>query len=131
MRNENVKIKLAMLGPYPIDDNGYIKGGVQAVIVNMVKGLQKFEDLDIHIVTADHRINKDLYVTFNGVNIHAVPLDKRFGNISLFLRTRRRICEKLNQISPDLVHTHMFGYYTLAALNSGHKKNTSKYAWNI
>ena len=122
MRNENRKIKLAMLGPYPIDNNGYIKGGVQAVIVNMVKGLRKFEDLEIHIITADHRINKDVYVTVNGVNIHAVPLDKRFGNISLFLRTRKRICEKLDRISPDLVHTHMFGYYTLAALNSRHKK---------
>ena len=41
-------MKLAMLGPYPIDiEVNRISGGVQAVIENMVKGLARFKDLDM------------------------------------------------------------------------------------
>ncbi len=115
-------MKLVMLGPYPIDNNtDSIKGGVQAVLVNMVKGLSRFRDLDIHIVTASHDIDRDADFKSNGLNIHAVPADKRFGNVTLYLRTRKRLSEKIDQIRPDLVHTHMFGYYTLSALDSGYK----------
>jgi len=116
-------MKVAILGPYPIDNKvNSINGGVQAVIVNLVKGLLKFKDLDIHIVTASHFIDKAIDLESGGVNLHAVPQDKIFGNITLYSQTRKRISEKIYEIKPDLVHTHCFGYETLAALDSGHKK---------
>lgn len=116
-------MRLAMIGPYPIDgDVSEISGGVQAVIVNMIKGLSRFKDLEIHIVTASFFIDKETDFASGGINVHVVPLDRRFGNIKLYSNTRKRICKKINYLSPDLVHTHMFGYYTLAALDSGHNK---------
>lgn len=116
-------MRLAMIGPYPIDgDVNKISGGVQAVIVNMIKGLSRFKDLDIHIVTASFFIDKEVDFASGGINVHAVPLDRRFGNITLYSNTRKRLCKKINDLRPDLVHTHMFGYYTLAALDSGHDK---------
>lgn len=116
-------MKLAMLGPYPIDKGvNSIRGGVQAVIVNMVKGLSRFRGLDVHIVTASDDIDKAIDFKSNGINIHAVPSDKSFGNVTLYRKVRKRISVKINQIGPDLIHTHSLGYYTLSALESGHKK---------
>jgi glycosyltransferase involved in cell wall biosynthesis len=51
-----------------------------------------------------------------------VPFDRHFGNIKLYRNTRKRLCNKIKEIQPDLVHTHMFGYYTLAALDSRHRR---------
>lgn len=116
-------MKLAILGPYPVDSsNNSINGGVQAVIVNMVKGISRFKDLDIHIITANPGISDNLDFISDGIHVHAVHLDKRFGNITLYSNTRKRLRDKIRILKPDLVHTHMFGYYTLAALDSGHKK---------
>jgi len=115
-------MKLIMLGPYPLDTNiANVEGGVQAVIVNLVKGLSRFDDLDIHIITASSRIDKDISFKSNGIDIHVVPLDRRFGNLTLYSRTRKRICKKIDQIKPDLIHTHMLRFYTFAVLNSAHK----------
>jgi len=112
-----------MLGPYPIDLNANkISGGVHAVIVNMVKGLARFKDLEIHVVTADPETQEEKNFTVNGIRVYAVPLDKRFGNATLYSNTRKRICKKIKIIKPDIVHTHMFGYYTLAGLDTGHRK---------
>lgn len=116
-------MKLAILGPYPADlDTGKISGGVQAVIVNMVKGLSRFKDLEIHVVTADTDAEEEKEFLADGVSVHIVPFDKRFGNVTLYSNTRKRICEKIQDIKPDIVHSHMFGYYTLAGLDAGHKK---------
>ena len=116
-------MKIAMLGPYPVNDEvNSINGGVQAVIVNLVKGLSRFSDLDIHIITASHSIKKDMDFKSNGVTVHAVPLDNIFGNLTLYSRTRKRLCRKIYEIKPDLVHAHSFGYCTSAALDSGHKR---------
>ena len=116
-------MKVAILGPYPLNNNlKSVNGGVQAVVVNMVKGLSRFKDLDIHIVTASPCLDRDIDIIYTGVHVHAVVLDKRFGNITLYWNTRKRISGKIKEIRPDLVHTHMFGYYTLAALNSGYKR---------
>lgn len=116
-------MKIAMLGPYPVNNNLHmINGGVQAVIVNMIKGLKRYSDLDIHIITADSSITRALDFDYDGIKIHAVPLDRHLGNITFYSRTRKELCKRVEAIKPDLVHTHMFGYYTMAAFNSGHKK---------
>lgn len=116
-------MKILILGPYPTGTKtDSVRGGVEAVVVNMVKGLSRFRDLDIHIVTTSYGIDKEMDFKSDGITIHAVPSDRHFGNITLYLRVRRKISEKINQIKPDLIHTHTLGYYTLAALDSGHKK---------
>ena len=118
-------MKLAMICPYPVDgDTNKIIGGVQAVAVNMIKGLSGFRDLDIHIVTANFSINKQRSFSFHGINLHIVPLDKRFGNITLYARTRKMLTRKIDELAPDVIHSHMFGYYTLAALNSKYSEKT-------
>lgn len=116
-------MRVLMLGPYPIKrDKDTIKGGVQGVVVNMLKGLTGFSDLDLHIITASNYITRAIDFNANGLSIHAVPSDKRLGNITLYRRTRSQICKKIEEIKPDLIHTHTLGYYTLASLQSGHKR---------
>ncbi|MBC8473953.1 MAG: glycosyltransferase family 4 protein [Candidatus Omnitrophica bacterium] len=116
-------MKIAILGPYPYSsDIKNISGGVQAVVVNMVQGLSKFKDLDIHVVTSSHLIDKDTYFTHNGISIHTVPAEGNLGNVTFYSKTRKAIHKKLDEIKPDLVHAHMLGYYTLAALDKGYKR---------
>ena len=116
-------MKLVIIGPYPLDnDTNNIRGGVQAVAVNLLKGLLRFNDLDIHVLTVSHAIDRDRDFKSNGFTMHAVSADKRFGNVTLYSNTRKRICKKINDIKPDLIHSHMLGYHTLAALESGHPK---------
>lgn len=115
-------MRLVMLGPYPVDGRvNDVNGGVQAVIVNMIRGLARFSDMDIHIITTDAAIKTERHFISNAINIHVVARGRALGNLTSYLNTRRRICKKINEIKPDLVHSHMFGYYTLAALSSGHR----------
>jgi len=130
-------MRIAMLGPYPIDgEMNNINGGVQAVVVNMIKGLSMFQDLEIHVITTSMRIEKDKDFIAKGINIHYIPIDKRFNNITFYARTRKRICKKIMEVKPDLIHSHMFGYYTLAGLDSAYKNIVvsthclSNAAWN-
>ncbi|MFC1620944.1 glycosyltransferase family 4 protein [Candidatus Omnitrophota bacterium] len=116
-------MKLAIIGPYPLDNNtDNMHGGVQAVAVNLLKGLLRFNDLDIHVLTVSHAIDKDRDFRSNGFTMHAVAADNRFGNITFYSKARKRICRKIDDIRPDLIHSHMLGYHTLAALESGHTK---------
>jgi len=116
-------MKLAILGPYPDKvDVKDIRGGVEAVVVNMVKGLSRFKDLEINIITASHDVDREMNFSINGINVHVVPADKRLGNIRLYSNTRSMIRKKLNEIKPDLVHSHSLGYYTLAALDNKQKR---------
>ena len=93
-------MKLAMIGPYPINgDMNKITGGVQAVIVNMVKGLSRFKDIDMHIVTAASLIDMEMDFACDGINIHAVPLDRHLGNITLYSKTRKMLCKKINELN--------------------------------
>lgn len=116
-------MKLAILGPYPINgDVNKINGGVEAVIVNMVKGLSGFKDLDIQIITASFSIDREKDFVSNGINVHAVPLERRFGNIMFYSKTRKMLSGKIDELKPDLVHAHIFRYYTLAALAGSCKK---------
>jgi|GEM_PF-2502618 len=135
-------MKLAMIGPYPVNnETERINGGVQAVVVNLVNGLLRFSDLEIHIITASHSVKKDMDYKSNGMTVHSVPLDRIFGNSTLYYSTRKRILKKIREIKPDILHSHCFGYETLAALDSRHKKiiisthgiNTAKWgpAYNI
>ena len=116
-------MKIAIIGPYPIEkDTNNINGGVQAVVVNTIKGLSRFEDLNIHVITASPRLSKDTKYVSKNVTVHGVSLDRRLGNLTLYSNTRNRIIRKVREISPDIIHSHMLGYYTLAALDSGHEK---------
>jgi len=115
-------MKIAILGPYPPDgEMNNIHGGVQAVVVNMIKGFLKFKDLEIHVVTTVGDISEESDFVSEGISVHAVSIDKRFGNITGYIRTRRKICRKIQDIAPDIVHSHGLSYYTLAGMDSGCK----------
>jgi glycosyltransferase involved in cell wall biosynthesis len=88
----------------------------------MVKGLMRFKGLDIHVITANTCVSEERDFIADNINIYIVPAPKRFGNITLYSDARKRISKKIKMLKPDLVHTHMFGYYTLAVFDSGHKK---------
>lgn len=105
------KLKVAIVGPYPL--NPYkITGGIQAVNCNLVKGLQNFEDLDLHVITVDFDQETEAFRE-NGITMHYLYSSKKLGQITLYNRVRKWIVNQVREIDPQIVHVHgtdMYGY---------------------
>lgn len=105
------KTKIVIVGPYPLDPSK-VSGGIQAVIGNLLKGLRSFSDLELHIVTVD--FDQDLEpVEEDGIRLHILRSSKRVGQLTLYIRERRWIAKKIEQVEPHLVHAHgtdMYGF---------------------
>ncbi len=50
-------MRLVIVGTYPLDKTT-IRGGVEAVLVNLVEGLKKKRSLDIHIISCRRELTK-------------------------------------------------------------------------
>jgi len=119
-------MRIAMLGPYPHDENS-IQGGVEAVVICLLKHLAALPDLELHMITCRPETAKG-YQQVRLVDsasprgaqwvIHYLPR-KRWGRLMFHLRERRRIVALLRELRPDIVHAHAAGPYAAAALDSG------------
>jgi len=108
------ELRVAFVGPFPLDASK-VTGGVQAVVKNLVMGLQALPDLDLHVVTVD--FDRDVSaVPIDGVEVHHLPSSKGFSQFLFYARERRWIRRTLEKIQPDVVHVHgtdMYGYASL------------------
>ncbi|MHA1381619.1 MAG: glycosyltransferase family 4 protein [Candidatus Helarchaeota archaeon] len=107
------------MGDYPVDTN-IVHGGVEEVTLNLVNGLERMDDLEIHVVTCINSIERD-YIKKNGrTTIHYQAGQKRFNRVTLDLFDTLRIRKKLIEINPDIVHTHDQGKYTQATFGKSY-----------
>lgn len=111
-------MRLAMMGNFPRDPE-HIGGGVEAVILYLLKGLQQFEDMDLHVVTLRSDINQQVTVTHNGITAHYLPANYRLNAIVFDAYHRRLLRRELSAIQPDVVHAHINGTYAMSAFGSG------------
>jgi len=111
-------VKVAMLGPYPLDP-ARIEGGVEAVVVRVAEGLSRLRDVELHLVTCQRAVEREYTRQQGRVSLHYLPRGK-MGHITFHLRDRRRIVRLLHRISPDVVHGQGTGMYAGAALDSGY-----------
>jgi len=107
-------VRVAMIGQYPLDE-GRILGGVEAVMVPLLKGLVSCPDLDLRIVTCQGATGDYLTGTRSGVPLH-VRRRRRLGRLTFYARDVLSIRHALRAISPDIVHAHGIGIYAVAAL---------------
>ncbi len=112
-------MKVAIVGDYPLNLNIVI-GGVEALNCNLVEGLCKLDDLEIHVITCKSQIKKSYTVFNKPIVIHYLSGQKRFGNITLGLFDRRIIRKKIEEIAPDVINSHDHGRYTYAALQTNY-----------
>lgn len=103
MRRRLKKMKLVMIGPYPLDIKK-ISGGVEAVTVYLIEGLKQISDLDIQVITCKKDIIKERTVRNNGVIVHYLPSQKHLGNITLDFIDKYRIRKKIKELKPDIIH---------------------------
>lgn len=111
-------MRVAMMGPYPPDPRG-ISGGVEAVIVTLLRGLRRFPDLQLEVITCREGIREAKTLPGDEWSVHLLPY-KRLGRLTLHRREVGGLMRRLRQLKPDIVHAHGVGIYAEAALRSGY-----------
>jgi glycosyltransferase involved in cell wall biosynthesis len=108
---------VALVAPYPTP-SGKASGGVRAVVQNLVRGLQTYDDLQIHVIHCHADIQESVMVEDNNIQIHYIATLKR-RLIPNMLTSIVRVERSLHQVQPDVVNTHA-AHYTVAALRAGY-----------
>ena len=107
--NQDKKLKVAIVGPYPPDPNR-VRGGIQAVVNNLVAGLAKFDDLEIHVVTVDF-VGEEALIMLPGVEVHLKDSDQGRSQLLFYIPERQWLTDTINKIQPDIVHVHGTNFY--------------------
>jgi glycosyltransferase involved in cell wall biosynthesis len=135
-------MNVAWLCNYPLENLEKIpakvrgkKGHSSTWIVNLSRALVKFcPDINLHIVTESTHISKTVCLDHDGIHFHVIrsassvpfllrgypgflPLDV----LTRFELNKRRLLPVLDDIGPDLVHSHgTESTYSLTAVSSGY-----------
>lgn len=110
-------MRVVMMGDFPRDPK-HIGGGVEAVIVYLLKGLQQFDDLELQVLTLRPDVAGE-EVSHNGITVHYLPANYCLNALTFDAFHRRLLRRKLIALRPDLIHAHIAGTYPLAALGTG------------
>ncbi len=115
-------IRLAMLGPYPLDANA-IAGGVDAVVATLAGALARTGEVEVHVVTnSDPKgFRKPLgsELGSEGATVHVV-LPHRLGRLMWYRRDVTELRRAIDRIRPDVLHAHGAGMvYVDAATGCG------------
>jgi glycosyltransferase involved in cell wall biosynthesis len=106
-----------MLGDYPRDPQ-HIGGGVEAITLYLLRGLQQFRDLDLHMITLHSNVPTQT-VSHGGITVHYIQPDYRLNALTLDAYHQHLLRRKLYALQPDVTHTHITGTYPLAAAGAG------------
>ncbi|MGC8785904.1 MAG: glycosyltransferase, partial [Anaerolineae bacterium] len=109
-------MRVAVLGQYPLCEERIV-GGIEAVLVPLLRALSCFNDLELHIVTCQPGVEEKLEMTQAGWPLHLLKR-RRFGRLMFHIRDVSSIQRTLRRISPDIVHAHGLGIYAAAAAQS-------------
>jgi glycosyltransferase involved in cell wall biosynthesis len=108
---------VVMLGDYP-SDPGQVSGGVEAVVLYLLQGLQRFPDLQLSVITLTARGSPKRVVQHGRVAVHYLPRVTWPSRLS-YLGNIRQLRTEIRSLKPDLVHAHIAGEYAEAAADSG------------
>jgi glycosyltransferase involved in cell wall biosynthesis len=96
-------MKLVIVGPYPLDTSK-VTGGVEAVLLYLLQGLKKINELEIQIISCNINVKKPKTIITDGIQVHYLPSSKFLGNMTLYAKNRYIIRKKIKSIKPDIVH---------------------------
>ncbi len=109
------KIRVAMVGPYPVGRT--LSNGVEAVTVEVVELLKQRDDVEVEVVTCVFG-SEDKTVEQDGVTVHIVGSSDRLRRLTFYMRERAGIAKRLKQIAPDIVHAQGANFYGAGALDA-------------
>jgi len=117
-------MRVAMLGQYPLNEE-QIVGGIEAIMVPLLRGLARFDDLDLHVVTCQPGIEDRLSTTGAGWPLHILKR-RRLGRLTFHVRDVWSMRRALQRLSPDIVHAQGMGIYagTAAGFSCSHVVTT-------
>lgn len=109
-------MRVALVTPYPVDTMR-IPGGVRSVAYNLVQGLRRFPDLDIHILHCHSEVLENRVESEGNLTVHYMTMPKRRVVPNTILAVGR-VAKTLRRLHPDVVNAHA-PHYAVAALRSG------------
>ena len=98
-------MKIAVVTRFP-EDPSAPRGGVEAVSVNLVQGLNELGGLEVHVVTTDRGCPHPSESEWQGVRVHRLEWTGRKILTHAMTAGRRRVQEFLRHLAPDVVHSH-------------------------
>lgn len=98
-------IKLAFITQFPTDISRP-HGGVEAVSVNLVPSLAAYSEFEIHVITLCPTTTKESVEVLDNLTIHRLPKPLGSELKNALTRGKKLIVNKVNSISPDLIHAH-------------------------
>jgi glycosyltransferase involved in cell wall biosynthesis len=104
-----------MVGPYPVGRP--ITGGVEAVASALVGGLNRWPDIDLHLVTRADDGRASQPPTDESMTV--LPAS-RWSRATLYRNERSGIVKAIRQIDPDVVHVQGQNFYAVGALDAGY-----------
>lgn len=103
------RLRVAIVGPYPPDPSK-VRGGIQAVVNNLVSGLAQFDDLEIHVVTVDFARQEDL-ISRSPIQVHLKRSNQSLSQLWFYWQERQWLINTIERIKPDIVHVHGTNFY--------------------
>lgn len=98
-------MKVSIVTTFP-SDPASPHGGVEAVSVNLVRALAKFDDLQIDVVTTDRTCASVTRLAWEGATIHSLPWTGGKVLCHALGPGRRDVARYLAELRPDLIHAH-------------------------
>ncbi len=116
-------MKVALLGPYPIDPAAPggqppLPGGVEAVVLALARGLAQRRGVEVSVITALPGLARPRWVAGDGFPIFCMPRP-RGGRLTGQRAVVAALRNQARGLQPDIVHAHIAGIYARAALETG------------
>lgn len=112
-------MRVAFLGKYPLNLDK-MSGGLVNMNYNLVEGLRKLNNLELHVITCESQVKQACTVFNKSARIHYLPGQKRFGNITLSIPDVHKLKTKIKEIKPDIIHSQDQDKYAHAALQTNY-----------
>ncbi len=109
-------MRVVITGLYPLDRD-HILGGVESITAVLADGIEKFDDVELHVVTCHPSLRERRVYREGRRTVHALPL-RRLGRLTLHRRDVACLHREFDLIRPDIVHAHGSDIYADAATSS-------------
>ena len=118
-------MRIALLGVYPVISFAKQLGitnpdtNVTSPNVNLAKALAAIRGNEVHFITTNTSIRRDIIIRSEGVHIHFLVVPKKIRLVTLFQYNKMKVHKELSKIQPDIVHgrgtEHEYPYFAVTA----------------
>jgi len=112
------RLRVALVGEYPISEDAIQEGGVQSVTFALAHALARQSDIECHVVAAMNEATTG-YRQVGDLHIHYVRRLKLPRLVTLHFHEVPALTSVIRSIDPDVVHGEGQDMHSLAALRAG------------